>query len=124
MLQLHSIEEFTAAGTPVTWLACTGTLSPDDSDRLRDQLWFQMRHGPRHLLLDLTDVDSADWSCVALLTDADRHARTVTCTLTVIIGDRRTVAGLDLDSLSGGLAVYPDLAQALAALEPTDNDLR
>jgi anti-anti-sigma regulatory factor len=123
MLQLHSIEEFTGSGMPVTLVACVGTLSGDDGSRLRDQLRVQMRHGARHLLLDLTDVSSADGLIAALLVDAERQARASTCTLTVIAADRQAIPGLDLIGLNRTLAIYPNLTQALTALEPRDDDL-
>ena len=122
MLQLHSIEEFTATGVPVTLMSCVGTLSPDDSNRLRDQLRVQMRHGSRHLLLDLTDVTSADSLIAAVLADANGQAQTAACTLTLIAPDRYAVAGFDLGGLNRALPVYPNLIQALTALGITDND--
>jgi anti-anti-sigma regulatory factor len=122
MLQLHSIEEFTRSGVPVTLMSCVGTLSRDDSSRLSDQLRVQMRHGPRHLLLDLTDVTSADGFMVLLLTEADRQARAATCTLTIINPDQHAVPGLDLGGLNRALAVYPNIVRALTALDVSDND--
>ena len=123
MLQLHSIEEFTATGMPVTLMSCVGTLSADDISRLRDQLRVQMRHGSRHLLLDLTDVTSADRLIAALLADANSQARAAACTLTLIAPDRHTVPGLDLGYLNQALPVYPNVTQALTALDISDNDL-
>jgi anti-anti-sigma regulatory factor len=122
MLQLHSIEEFTGSGVPVTLLSCVGTLSRDDSSRLSDQLRVQMRHGSRHLLLDLTDVTSADGLIALLLAEADRQARAASCTLTIIAPDRHAVPGLDLRGLNRAPAVYPNLIQALTALDISDND--
>jgi anti-anti-sigma regulatory factor len=123
MLQLHSIEEFTGSGVPVTLMSCAGTLSPNDSSRLRDLLRVQMRHGSRHLLLDLTDVTSADGLDAAVLADANRQARAATCTLTLIAPDRHAIPGLDLGGLNWALPVYPNLTQALTALDISDNDL-
>jgi anti-anti-sigma regulatory factor len=123
MLQLHSIEEFTGSGVPVTLVSCVGTLSRDDGSRLRDQLRVQMRHGSRHLLLDLTDVTSADGLIAALLADAGRQARASSCTFTLIAPGRRAISGLDLGGLNLSLAVYPNLTQALTALEPPDDEL-
>ena len=122
MLQLHSIEEFTATGVPVTLMSCVGTFSDDDSSRLWDQLRVQMRHGSRHLLLDLTDVTSADRLDAALLADANSQARAAACTLTVIAPNLYAVPGLDLGGLNWALPVYPDLTQALTALDISDND--
>ena len=122
MLQLHSIEEFTGSGVPVTLVSCVGTMSRDDGSRLRDQLRVQMRHGSRHLLLDLTDVTQADGAIAALLVDAARQAGACTCTLTVIAADRRAIPGLDLGGLSRAIAIYPNLVQALTALEPREDE--
>lgn len=123
MLQVHSIEEFTGTGVPVTLLSCVGVLSREDGSRLRDQLRVQMRHGSRHLLLDLTEVTSADGLIGALLADADRQARAAKCTLTLIAANRHAVPGLDLGGLNRALAVYRNLTQALTALEPTADDV-
>ncbi len=82
-----------------------------------------MRHGSRHLLLDVTDVISADSLIAALLVDANRQARSAACTLTLIAPDRHAVPGLDLGGLNWALPVNAYLIQALTALDIIDNDL-
>jgi anti-anti-sigma regulatory factor len=73
-LQLQLSEEFTRSGVPVTLVVCSGSLTGEDGARLRDQLLVVLRHGPRHLLLDLAEATTFDNAAAATLIDTHRRA--------------------------------------------------
>ncbi len=68
-LQLQLLEEFTRSGVQVTLVVCAGSLTGEDGARLRDQLLVVLRHGPRHLLLDLAEATNFDNAAAATLID-------------------------------------------------------
>lgn len=117
LLQVTSMDEFTGNGEPVTLVACVGALSRVDAGRLRDQLLVQIRHGPRHLLLDLSDIDMIDDIAAAMLTDIHRRARTARCTFQLVAPSQTVRDRLQLTGLHCLLGVQPDLIAALTALE-------
>ncbi len=119
MLQVDSIEEFAADGTPVTLLACIGTMSAPDSYRLDDQLDVCLRHGPRHVILDITEVRLADPAAAAVLNRAHQQAGAAACTFTVVTPRRGIVVGVDLNGSNRLIKVQPDLTNALASLNST-----
>ncbi len=117
-LQLQVLEEFTRSRVPVTLVECSGSLTGEDGARLRDQLLVQLRHGPRHLLLDLAEATGFDDVAAAILIDAHRRAPAAGCSFALVAPAEQVVARLRLTGLHRFLLWHATLEQALSALEP------
>lgn len=116
-MQLNSIEEVTGRGDPVTLTACVGSLTRTEARRLRDQLLLSLRYGPRHLLLDLSEIDDIDNLAVALLLDTQRRSFAAHCTLMVIAPSQPVVRRLRSTGVFQLLVVHRTLVAALTALD-------
>ncbi len=123
-LQLQVLEEFTRSGVPVTLVECTGSLTGEDGARLRDQLMVVLRHGPRHLLLDLAEATGFDDTAAAMLIDARRRAPAAGCSFSLVAPAGAVVARLRLTGLHRFLVWYATLEQALDALERPIDELQ
>ncbi len=114
-LRLLTIEEFTAARRPVTLLSATGRVTGGELPRLFDQLLVHIRHGRRHLLLDMAEADVATDEMTEMLCDVDRRARLYNCSFGVV------GAGVDVSPrLRTGHdhpAFYRSLDDALATVD-------
>ncbi len=117
-LQLQLLEEFTRSGVPVTLVVCSGSLTGEDGDRLRDQLLVVLRHGPRHLLLDLAEVTNFGDVAAAILIDTHRRAPATGCSFDLVAPGENVVTRLQLTGLHRFLGWHATLEQALSALEP------
>ncbi len=117
-LQLQLLEEFTRSGVPVSLVVCEGSLAGEDGTRLRDQLLVVLRHGPRHLLLDLAEVTGFDDVAAAILIDARRRAPAAGCSFGLVAPAEDVVTRLRLTGLDRFLVWHATLEQALSALEP------
>ncbi len=122
-LALQLLEEFTRSRVPVTLLVCSGSLTGEDGARLRDQLRVQLRHGPRHLLLDLSEATSFDDAAAAILIDAQRRAPAAGCSFDLVAPADDVVARLRLTGLHRLLTWHSTLEQALGALQPPIDEL-
>lgn len=120
LLQVTSLDEFIGSGEAVTLIACAGPLTRLDANRLRDHLLVQLRHGPRHLLLDLSDVDAVDDGAAAMLTDVHLRARATRCTFILVAPSQAVSDRLKLTGLHRLLRVQPTLLAALTALDEPD----
>jgi len=105
-LQLQILEEFTRSGVPVTLVECSGSLTGPDGTRLRDQLLVVLRHGPRHLLLDLAQVTDFDDVAAAILIDTHRRAPAAGCSFGLVAPAEDVLTRLQLT----GLPPVPGLA--------------
>ncbi len=123
-LQLQLLEEFTSSGVPVTLVVCEGSLTGEDGARLRDQLLVQLRHGPRHLLLDLAEVTGFDDTAAAILIDAHRRAPAGGCSFGLVAPAQDVVSRLRLTGLHRFLVWHATLEQALSALQPPIDELQ
>jgi anti-anti-sigma regulatory factor len=115
-MQLNSMEEVTSNGEPVTLIACVGSVTRLEARRLRDQLLLNLRFGPRHLLLDLSEVDAIDHAAMTFFLDAHHRAIAAGCALILIapsgpVRSRLRLTGMDR------LLVHRTLIDALAFLE-------
>jgi len=119
-LQLLTLEELSPSGVPVTLLSCSGSLTGEEGDRLRDQLLVHTRHGPRHLLLDLDDVPTIDDVGVVVLVDVHRRARAAGCTFGLVAVSANVLTRLRLTGLQRVLTLHPTLEDALTALDDRD----
>lgn len=117
-LQLQLLEEFTRSRVPVSLVECSGSLTGPDGTRLRDQLLVVLRHGPRHLLLDLAGVTGFDDVAAAILIDTHRRAPAAGCSFGLVAPAEDVVRRLRLTRLDRFLVWHATLEQALSALEP------
>ncbi len=117
-LQLQILEEFTRSRVPVTLVECSGSLTGPDGTRLRDQLLVVLRHGPRHLLLDLAQVTDFDDVAAAILIDTHRRAPAAGCSFGLVAPAEDVLTRLQLTGLHRFLVWHATLEQALSALEP------
>ena len=117
LLQLHSFEEFTNFGAPVTLVECIGELTGNSPNRLFDHLLLQLDYGPRHILLDLGKITAADHVVAGLLASVSRRARSSECSFCLISPSPAAVAGLELLGINRPLVVHEDLSAALLQLE-------
>jgi anti-anti-sigma regulatory factor len=81
---MQTLEEFTSKGAPVTLLICSGWLTGTEGPRLRDQLLVHMRHGPRHLLLDLENTTAIDGEAIAVLLRSHHLALVAGCSFALV----------------------------------------
>ncbi len=109
-LQLLTIEEFTAARRPVTLLSATGRVTAHDLPRLFDQLLVHIRHGRRHLLLDLTEADVATDEMAGMLHEVRCGAQLHGCSFGVV-GVAADLSSSPRFGLEGGLACYASLSR-------------
>ncbi len=116
-LQLLVLEEFTASRVPVALVVCAGSLTGPDGTRLRDQLRVQLRHGPRHLLLDLSEATGFGDTAAAILIDTARRAPAARCSFGLVAPTEDVLSRLQLTGLHRMLSWHETLQQALAALE-------
>jgi len=117
-LQLLVLEEFTASRVPVALVVCAGSLTGPDGTRLRDQLRVQLRHGPRHLLLDLSQATGFGDTAAAILIDTARRAPAARCSFGLVAPAEEVLSRLQLTGLHRMLNSHETLQQASAALEP------
>ncbi len=101
-LRIDVIEDETAAGDAVTLVACTGSVTAGQAERLHDQLDVQLRHGPRHVIVDLRQVAELSAEAARMLARYTRRGRGVLFV---------TPPGL----LAAGCC-FPDLVSALTSL--------
>jgi len=111
------LEEFTASRVPVALVVCAGSLTGPDGTRLRDQLHVQLRHGPRHLLLDLSEATGFGDTAAAILIDTARRAPAARCSFGLVAPAEDVLSRLQLTGLHRMLNSHETLQQALAALE-------
>jgi anti-anti-sigma factor len=117
LLQVSSLDEFTGNGEAVTLVVCAGALTRIDAGRLRDQLLAQLRHGPRHVLLELSEIDSIDDVAVAMITDMHRRAGSARCTFDLVAPSQPVQSRLRLTGLNRLLHIHTNLTEALTALD-------
>ncbi len=117
-LQLQLLEEFTRSGVQVMLVVCAGSLTGEDGARLRDLLLMGLRHGPRHLLLDLAEATNVDNAAAATLIDTHRRAPAAGCSFGLVAPAEDVLTRLQLTGLHRFLVWHTTLEQALEALEP------
>jgi anti-anti-sigma factor len=114
---LHSFEELTSSGIPVTLVECIGGLTVRQAGRLCDNLLMHLSYGPRHLLLDLRAVTSMDQIVPGLLCDVAVQSRANHCTFGLIAPSDAAQRGMAATGLSGTLNVDADLTHALMRIQ-------
>jgi anti-anti-sigma regulatory factor len=114
---LHSFEESTSSGIPVTLVECIGRLTELQAYRLQDHLLVNLGYGPRHLLLDLSAVAAMDQIVPGLLCDVDRQARASQCTFGLIAPSDAARRRLAATNPKRRLAIDTDLAHALLRIQ-------
>ena len=102
-LRIDVIEDETAAGDAVTLVACTGSVTAGQAERLHDQLDVQLRHGPRHVIVDLLQVAELSAEAAGMLV---RYAQ----------GGARKVLLVTRPGLLAAGGGFPDLVSALTSL--------
>ncbi len=107
---MQTLEEFTSKGSPVTLLICSGWLTGTEGPRLRDQLLVHMRHGPRHLLLDLADTAAIDDGAAKILLRSHHLALTAGCSFALVAPGHRVLEQLRTFG-------YPDVPRRFRTLE-------
>jgi anti-anti-sigma regulatory factor len=113
---MHTLEEFTASGAAVTLIVCSGWLTGPEGLRLRDQLLVNMRHGPRHLLLDLAAVTVVDHLGAVILVAVNRRARRAGCSFSLIGAQPRLVEQLRSNARGPIVVRFQSLEDALTAI--------
>jgi anti-anti-sigma factor len=114
---LHSFEELTSSGTPVTLVECIGRLTAPQAQRLCDNLLMHLSYGPRHLLLDLSAVASMDQIVTGLLRDVARQSRASHCTFGLIAPSQAAQRRLAASGLNRTLDIDDDLTHALTRIQ-------
>jgi anti-anti-sigma regulatory factor len=114
---LHSFEELTSTGTPVTLVECIGRLTALQGHRLCDNLLVHLSYGPRHLLLDLSAVASMDQIVPGLLCDVDLQSRATHCTFGLIAPSDAAQRRLAATGLNRTLDIDVDLTHALTRIQ-------
>jgi anti-anti-sigma regulatory factor len=113
---MDTLEEFTGSGAAVTLIVCSGRLTGFEGLRLRDQLLVNMRHGPRHLLLDLAAVTAVDQGAAAILVAVNRRARRAGCSFSLIGVKPRLVEQLRSSGRGPTVVRFQSLEDALTAI--------
>jgi anti-anti-sigma regulatory factor len=113
---MQTLEEFTSKGAPVTLLICSGWLTGPEGARLHDQLLVHMRHGPRHLLLDLAETAEIDDEAAAILLRSHHLALVAGCSFALVAPGHRVLEQLRMFGYSGVLQPFRTLEDALTAI--------
>jgi anti-anti-sigma regulatory factor len=113
---MQTLEEFTSKGAPVTLLICSGWLTGPEGPRLHDQLTVHMRHGPRHLLLDLADTADIDHAAAAILLRSHHLALTAGCSFALVAPGHRVLEQLRTFDQPQVLQRFMTLEDALTAI--------
>jgi anti-anti-sigma factor len=116
-MQLNSMDEFTASGKPVTFIACVGSLTRSEARRLSDQMLLNLSSGPRHLLLDLSEVDAIDPLAVTFFLDTHRRSLAARCAFVLIAPSGPVMRRLRMTGMHRRLVVHRTLVDALTFLE-------
>jgi anti-anti-sigma regulatory factor len=116
-MQLNSMEDVTGDGQPVTLIACVGSVTRIEARRLRDQLRLDLRYGPRHLLLDLSEVDAIDHLAVMFFLETHRRSLAARCTFILVAPSGPVMRRLRVAAAHRKLVVHPTLIDALTFLE-------
>jgi anti-sigma B factor antagonist len=116
---LFALDVTESAGWAV--VAVTGELELATAPRLRQQVVSIVGGGRCHLMIDLSAVDFVDSVGLGVVVGALKRARTRGGDLVVVGVSARIYELFEITRLDEIIAIFPDVAAALAAVGPAPN---